>query len=78
MSGNVSEWTNDWYDGAYGGYGSGVAMTDPPGPASGSYRVFRGGGFNYGASSAAVAFRYSTTPSNATYSYGFRLARSSP
>ncbi|MFA6111116.1 MAG: SUMF1/EgtB/PvdO family nonheme iron enzyme [Candidatus Latescibacterota bacterium] len=38
MHGNVSEWVQDWY----GDY-TPEAQTDPPGPASGSRRVTRGG-----------------------------------
>ena len=38
MSGNVSEWCQDWY-GSY----SNSAQTNPTGPGSGSYRVLRGG-----------------------------------
>ncbi|GDX78532.1 hypothetical protein LBMAG42_03430 [Deltaproteobacteria bacterium] len=78
MSGNVWEWTNDWYDSAYGGYGSGVATSDPPGPASGSYRVVRGGYWSTDASLAAVAYRNFYPPSFAYNYCGFRLARSIP
>ncbi len=38
MVGNVSQWCNDWY----GAYSAG-SQTDPTGPASGTYRVIRGG-----------------------------------
>jgi len=38
MSGNVNEWINDWYKGSY--KPSGI---NPTGPASGKYRIIRGG-----------------------------------
>ena len=38
MLGNVWEWTEDWLGEYPGG-----SVTDPQGPASGSYRVDRGG-----------------------------------
>ena len=43
MGGNVAEWVHDWY-GAYSGYGS----VNPTGPASGTYKVLRGGGWDNG------------------------------
>ena len=38
--GNVWEWVNDWYDGSY--YSTSPEL-NPPGPASGTMRVLRGG-----------------------------------
>jgi len=52
MSGNVEEWCSDWY----GSYTS-VAKANPNGPASGSYRVFRGGSWFSGAGNCRVSYR---------------------
>ena len=43
MYGNVFEWANDWYQAAYP---TGNPVINPSGPASASYRVFRGGSWN--------------------------------
>jgi formylglycine-generating enzyme required for sulfatase activity len=71
MSGNVWEWTNDWY----GAYSSGSAI-DPVGASSGSIRVLRGGSWYVVASAVGVAERSGST--SAVYDFGFRLVRSVP
>jgi len=43
--GNVSEWVSDWYG---ADYYQNSPPSDPPGPASGQYRVLRGGSFDSG------------------------------
>ncbi|MBR7144018.1 MAG: formylglycine-generating enzyme family protein, partial [Lentisphaeria bacterium] len=68
MHGNVWEWCRDWY-GSYTG-----DATDPLGPSSGSYRVYRGGSCNYYAESCRSAFRLSCNPGDRSISLGFRLA----
>ncbi len=70
MSGNVCEWCQDWY----GSYSS-VAQTNPIGPASGSYRVFRGGSwYNNNAGDCRVSYRNDFYPSDRGGSLGLRLA----
>ena len=70
MSGNVWEWCQDWYG---SGYYANSPQANPTGPSSGSRRVLRGGGWNYGARSCRVAIRGSNTPSSRFSYYGFRL-----
>jgi len=71
MAGNVYEWTNDWYSSTY--YSS-SPINDPPGPASGTYRVVRGGDWLGDTGPLRVANRPYNYPFN-QYSYmGFRCA----
>ena len=72
MSGNVYEWCWDWYSSS--GYPSGTE--DPAGPDTGSYRVFRGGGWYYDAPYCTVSGRNYGNPYSRHYNHGFRLVRS--
>jgi formylglycine-generating enzyme required for sulfatase activity len=68
MSGNVWEWCWDWK----GDYST-SAQTDPAGPASGTYRVIRGGNWYSSAGYARLSDRYSYTPDYRNYDIGFRV-----
>ena len=73
MSGNVFEWTNDWYD----AYASGAAV-DPVGAASSLYRVSRGGSWGSTAVYARAAGRFGNGPGYRFDYLGLRLSRTNP
>ena len=70
MYGNVAEWVQDFY----GEYGNNPVI-DPVGPASGSYRVVRGGSWDYVAQDLRSANRGNYGPDGRGSNVGFRLVR---
>jgi sulfatase modifying factor 1 len=76
MHGNVSEWCHDYFSKVY--YKQSPAQ-DPPGPASGSYRVLRGGSWNdfHPSRYTRSAYRQKVTTlmTLSNFRCGFRLVR---
>jgi formylglycine-generating enzyme required for sulfatase activity len=70
--GNVAEWVADWY--AHDYYAESEA-DDPRGPATGSYRVFRGGCWLDPAKYCRVTARNFEFPVSRLYNVGFRVVR---
>jgi formylglycine-generating enzyme required for sulfatase activity len=72
MSGNVFEWVNDWYsDSAYASH----SPTNPTGPATGTTRVLRGGGYNVNSDYLRSSYRFGLNPGQTNSNRGFRVAR---
>ena len=70
MLGNVWEWTWTWYE-TYPG-----AETDPIGPATGDFRVSRGGGWYFDPRYVRAAYRGGSGPTSRNDVVGFRPSRS--
>lgn len=73
MVGNVWEWVNDWYQEDYYSVSPG---TNPLGPATGGFRMMRGGSWVNLELYMRSAFRGINNPDNGGLYHGFRCARS--
>jgi formylglycine-generating enzyme required for sulfatase activity len=71
MAGNVEEWCWDWWGKPLGQ----PTTTNPTGPASGNFRVMRGGYWYVPANYARCANRYYYIPGSGFSYFGFRCVR---
>ena len=71
MHGNVAEWCLDWY----GDYPT-EAVTDPVGPGTGNYRVYRGASYSSTGSWCRSAYRLCVFPTSSYNNLGFRVVLS--
>ena len=71
LTGNVFEWTGDWYEADT----SLFPNVDPIGPTSGQTKVLRGGSYQSNMNVLRNAFRYSNEPGYRSEQIGLRLVR---
>ncbi len=75
LAGNVREWTGDWYDtNAY----TSASASNPTGPATGTLRVVRGGGYADADTGIRAGARLPLDPTTNSAALGFRCARPLP
>jgi len=73
MAGNVWEWVNDWWQ---SNYYSLSPYSSPPGPATGTDKVIRGGSWGSDDYLLRVANRNGNYPDNRSPEFGFRCGSS--
>jgi formylglycine-generating enzyme required for sulfatase activity len=73
MAGSVSEWCSDWFERTY--YESSPEK-NPSGPATGTYKIIRGGAWSDGPRRVTVFFRNWVRPNQITPNIGFRCVQS--
>jgi formylglycine-generating enzyme required for sulfatase activity len=73
LAGNVREWCEDWY--RCPGDQDPTPLVDPTGPATGTQRVARGGGWATGGSGISCSAREGRPPGDAFGTVGFRVVR---
>ena len=71
MTGNLLEWCLDWYH----SYDI-QKQVNPKGPVSGTYKVLRGGAYNYNSGDCFVFSRASQKPDVSSFNFGLRLVLS--
>lgn len=72
MSGNVWEWVADWFSDSY--YGESPEQ-NPAGPSTGTFRVFRGGGWHSGPGCTTVHRRNALPTHWVDFAGGFRCVK---
>ena len=75
ITGNVMEWTNDWYDNNYYPF---MPKNNPKGPEKGRYKSVRGAGYADGGGDGEeklVSYRNFSDPDTRMTTIGFRCAK---
>ena len=75
MSGNVSEWVQDWHFPEYYLFSP---KNNPPGPEKGVYKIIRGGNWMNNAQDVDPTYRNATVPKARSKTVGFRCAADAP
>ena len=74
LAGNVSEWVADWYSESY----TRGDVRNPTGPANGTGKVLRGGGWDDSAAALRTTKRFFVSPDDVSDDRGFRCAQDLP